>query len=264
MGSGPSRERPLSITAAAPDTAQPPLPAQAAPDGVQALALCDFPSGPGAILRMGEQLRVLSEDGDWWLVASEVSGKECHIPSSCVARIRHRWLYEGISRQKAEELLLRPGNRSGSFLIRESQTRRGCFSLSVRRCERGCWAAVTHYRIHRLDNGWLYIAPRLTFPSLHGLVEHYSEFGEGLCCALGEPCSTAGARAAPAAAVPAAVRKPAFTWDKMDSSLLLDTAGPPEDSPVSLGLRESLSSYLRLTGEAVPEEGAEGKGPKGC
>lgn len=37
----------------------------------------------------------------------------------------HRWLYEGISRQKAEELLLRPGNHSGSFLIRESQTRRG-------------------------------------------------------------------------------------------------------------------------------------------
>lgn len=36
-----------------------------------------------------------------------------------------RWLYEGVSRQKAEELLLRPGNRSGSFLIRESQTRQG-------------------------------------------------------------------------------------------------------------------------------------------
>lgn len=36
-----------------------------------------------------------------------------------------RWLYEGVSRQKAEELLLQPGNRSGSFLIRESQTRQG-------------------------------------------------------------------------------------------------------------------------------------------
>ncbi|XP_061217689.1 src-like-adapter 2 [Neopsephotus bourkii] len=264
MGSRPSRERPLSITAAAPDTAQPPLPAQAAPAGVQALALCDFPSGSGAILRMGEQLRVLSEDGDWWLVASEVSGKECHIPSSCVARIRHRWLYEGVSRQKAEELLLRPGNRSGSFLIRESQTRRGCFSLSVRRCERGCWAAVTHYRIHRLDNGWLYIAPRLTFPSLHSLVEHYSELGEGLCCALGEPCCTDGVRAAPAPTGPAIVRKPSLNWDKMDSSLLLDTAAPPEDCPVSLGLREAVSSYLLLTGAAMPEEAAEGNRAKDC
>ncbi|KAM8996792.1 src-like-adapter 2 [Ara ararauna] len=265
MGSGPSRERPPSTPAAAPGTAQPLLPAQAAPGGVQALALCDFPSGSGAVLRMGEQLRVLSEDGDWWLVASEVSGKECHIPSSCVARIRHRWLYEGVSRQKAEELLLRPGNRSGSFLIRESQTRRGCFSLSVRRCERGCWPAVTHYRIHRLDNGWLYIAPRLTFPSLHSLVEHYSEVGEGLCCTLGEPCATEGARGAPVPAMPAVVRKPSLHWDEIDSSLLLlDTASPPEDSPISLGLREAVSSYLLLTGAAMPEEGAEGKGAGNC
>lgn len=50
----------------------------------------------------------------------------------------------------------------------------GCYSLSVRRGERAAWASVTHYRIHRLDNGWLYISPRLTFPSLHNLVDHYS------------------------------------------------------------------------------------------
>ena len=36
-----------------------------------------------------------------------------------------RWLYEGLSREKAEELLLLPGNPGGAFLIRESQTRRG-------------------------------------------------------------------------------------------------------------------------------------------
>ncbi|XP_029821153.1 src-like-adapter 2 [Manacus vitellinus] len=127
MGNLPGREKPLSIASASADTTQPPLPAQAAPSSFQALALCDFPSGAGmaAVLRMGEQLRILSEDGEWWLVVSEVSGKECHVPSSCVAKIRHGWLYEGVSRQKAEELLLRPGNHSGSFLIRESQTRRG-------------------------------------------------------------------------------------------------------------------------------------------
>ncbi|NWY54589.1 SLAP2 protein, partial [Chionis minor] len=176
MGSLPSREKPLSILPAAANTAQPPLPTQAAPSSFLSLALCDFPSGTGAaaVLRMGEQLRVLSEDGEWWLVASKASGKECHIPSSCVAKVRHRWLYEGVSRQKAEELLLQPGNHSGSFLIRESQTRRGCYSLSVRHSERASWDSVTHYRIHRLENGWLYISPRLTFPSLHDLVDHYS------------------------------------------------------------------------------------------
>lgn len=50
----------------------------------------------------------------------------CHCPLPC------RWLYEGVSREKAEELLLLPGNHSGAFLIRESQTRRGEHGLQ-------CW-----------------------------------------------------------------------------------------------------------------------------
>ncbi|XP_074744476.1 src-like-adapter 2 isoform X1 [Strix uralensis] len=313
MGSLPSRQKPLRVPPGVAGTPQPP---QAAPSGF--LALCDFPSGTGAatVLTMGEQLRILSEDGEWWLVASEVSGKECHVPSSCVAKVRHRWLYEGVSRQKAEELLLRPGNHSGSFLIRESQTRRGCYSLSVRRSERGSWDSVTHYRIHRLENGWLYISPRLTFPSLHDLVDHYSgnatpapqalwgrpctlqggrgeggsqsptcpgapragvqvggtlptlpppcpEFGEGLCCLLREPCSTQGGRGTPVPALPVAMNKPSLNWDKIDSSLLLsEAASAAEDSPISPGLREAVSSYLLLTEAATPEQRPTRKGAK--
>lgn len=271
MGILPSREKPLSAAPLAAIPAPSPLPTLAASGGFQALALCDFPSGEGAaaVLRMGEQLRVLSEDGEWWLVASQVSGKECLIPSSCVAKVRHRWLYEGVSRQKAEELLLQPGNHSGAFLIRESQTRRGGFSLSVRRTELASWDAVTHYRIHRLENGWLYISPRLTFPSLHDLVDHYSECGEGLCCTLREPCTTEVAKAVPAPVRPTVVKKPTLNWDKIDSSVLLSEAVPPpgkekeeEDSPISLGLREAISSYLLLTDGTVPEMGPMGKGAK--
>ncbi|NXW42565.1 SLAP2 protein, partial [Nyctiprogne leucopyga] len=265
-GSLPSREKLLRVPTAVADTTEPQLPAQAAPSSFLALALCDFPSGAGAAtgLRMGEQLRILSEDGEWWLVASEVSGKECRVPSSCVAKVRHRWLYEGVSRQQAEELLLQPGNHSGSFLIRESQTRRGCYSLSVRRSERGSWDSVTHYRIHRLENGWLYISPRLTFPSLHDLVDHYSELGEGLCCPLREPCSMEGVKVAPVLTRPAVVKKPSLNWDKIDSSLLFTepTSASEEDSPISLGLREAISSYLLLTETATPNQGPVGKGAK--
>uniref|UniRef100_A0A663N1X1 Src like adaptor 2 n=1 Tax=Athene cunicularia TaxID=194338 RepID=A0A663N1X1_ATHCN len=192
-----------------------------------------------------------------------VSGKECHVPSSCVAKVRHRWLYKGISRQKAEELLLGPGNHSGSFMIRESQSRRGCFSLSVRHSEHGSWDSVTHYRIHHLENGWLYISPCLTFPSLHALVDHYSDLGEGLCCLLREPCSTQGGKGAPAPALPAVMNKPSLNWDKIDrySLLLSEATAAAEDSPISLGLREAVSSYLLLT-EAAPERGSPKKGMK--
>ncbi|NXT25351.1 SLAP2 protein, partial [Syrrhaptes paradoxus] len=235
-----------------------------APSDCLALALSDFPSGTAAVLRTGEQLRVLSEDGEWWLVASEVSGKECRVPSSCVAKVRHRWLYEGISRQKAEELLLRPGNHRGSFLIRESQTRRGCYSLSVRCGTRAAWDAVTHYRIHSLENGWLYVSPRLTFPSLQDLVDHYSESGEGLCCPLSEPCSTVRVSTARVPAMPTVVKNPSLKWDKIDSSLLFSeaTSPPEEDSPISLGLREAISSYLLLAETAAPEQEPPGKGTK--
>ncbi|KAJ1124699.1 hypothetical protein NDU88_003148, partial [Pleurodeles waltl] len=83
------------------------------------------------------------------------------------------WLYEGISREKAEELLLLNCNHGGAFLIRESQTRKGGYSLSIRRTSHASWDSIKHYRINRLENGWFYIAPRLTFSTLHDLVEYY-------------------------------------------------------------------------------------------
>ncbi|KAF4023610.1 hypothetical protein G4228_015493 [Cervus hanglu yarkandensis] len=92
----------------------------------KAVALGSFPVGEQAelSLRLGEPLTIISEDGDWWTVLSDISGREYSVPSIHVARISHGWLYEGLSREKAEELLLLPGNRGGAFLIRESQTRR--------------------------------------------------------------------------------------------------------------------------------------------
>lgn len=35
------------------------------------------------------------------------------------------WLFEGVERQKAEELLALPSNRVGSFMVRESARERG-------------------------------------------------------------------------------------------------------------------------------------------
>ncbi|NXP65382.1 SLAP2 protein, partial [Chloropsis cyanopogon] len=236
------------------------------PSGFQALALCDFSSslGVATVLRMGEQLCILFEDGKWWLVASKVSGKECHIPSSCVAKIRHsaRCLhrYEGISRQKAEELLLHLGNHNVSFLIQESQTRQGCYSPSLCCGKCTAWALVIHYCIRRLDNGWLYISPRLTIPSLDNLVDHYSEFSKGLCCPLSEPCSMGGPRPAPAPTALTVVKKPSLHWDKIESSLLFsETTSPPEDSPISHGLREATSFYLILSETDTPGPGSTRK-----
>lgn len=70
--------------------------------------------------------------------------------------------------------LSRVGTQGSLAMCPSPRAPAGCYSLSVRRSERASWDSVTHYRIYRLENGWLYISPRLTFPTLHDLVDHYS------------------------------------------------------------------------------------------
>nr|XP_034979301.1 src-like-adapter 2 isoform X4 [Zootoca vivipara] len=170
-------------------------------------------------------------------------------------RFSSRWLYEGISRSKAEELLLLPSNTEGYFLIRESQMKKGCYSLSIRHTNRASWDCVKHYRINCMENGWLYISPGLTFSSLQELVEYYSEAADGLCCCLKEPCFIQGSTVWQKSNLsqPMVVKKPALNWEEISSSDLLAENPLSEDSPISLGLREAVTSYLLMT-EELPSE----------
>ncbi|XP_073419012.1 src-like-adapter 2 [Dendrobates tinctorius] len=250
MGSLPSKRGYSAIQSTMSVTQRSPI----AVDKCVFVALFNFPSGGQGDLsiRLGEQLNVLSEDGEWWKVKSISTGKECYMPRKYVAKVYNRWLYKGINREKAEELLLVSCNQSGSFLIRESETRRGCYSLSVRKSNQASLDSIKHYRINQLENGWYYISPRLTFSTLQEMVEYYSELADGICCILKEPC--VAQRFVPPAALttePTMVRKPTLNWRDLDSSALFsdNTNLNEEDCPVSLGLREAVSSYMYMTEE---------------
>ncbi|XP_037840673.2 LOW QUALITY PROTEIN: src-like-adapter 2 [Chlorocebus sabaeus] len=257
MGSLPSRRKSLPSPSLSPSVqGQGPVTTEAERSKATAVALGSFPAGGPAELSLrlgGEPLTIVSEDGDWWTVLSEVSGREYNIPSVHVAKVSHGWLYEGLSREKAEELLLLPGNPGGAFLIRESQTRRGSYSLSVRLSRPASWDRIRHYRIQRLDNGWLYISPRLTFPSLQALVDHYSELADDICCLLKEPCvlQRAGLLPSKDTPLPVTVQRTPLNWKELDSSLLFSEVATGEESLLIEGLRESLSSYISLNEEAV-------------
>ncbi|KAH0511300.1 Tyrosine-protein kinase Blk [Microtus ochrogaster] len=93
-----------------------------------------------------------------------------------------RWFFRTISRKDAERQLLAPMNKAGAFLIRES-----AFSLSVKDVTTQ-GEVVKHYKIRSLDDGGYYISPRVTFPTLQALVQHYSKKGDGLCQKLTLPC----------------------------------------------------------------------------
>lgn len=84
---------------------------------------------------------------------------------------------------EAEKKLLMPQNEHGAYLIRDSESRRNDYSLSVRDGD-----TVKHYRIRQLDEGGFFIARRTTFRTLQELVEHYSRDADGLCVNLRKPC----------------------------------------------------------------------------
>ncbi|KAM4622995.1 src-like-adapter 2 isoform 2-T2 [Discoglossus pictus] len=221
-------------------------------DKCVSVALCNFPLGgqQDIIIRTGEQLNIVSEDGDWWKVASLSTGKECYIPQNYVAKVYNRWLYKGISRETAEELLLLSCNRSGSFLIRESETRKECFTLSIKQADHGSRDAIKHYLIKRLENGWFYISPRLTFPVLQEMVDYYSDVADGICCTLKEPCNIHSDTniLIHNSSEPMIIKKPTLNWKELDSSALFSKDGNlSEDCPVSLGLREAVTSYMFMT-----------------
>ncbi|KAL6064633.1 hypothetical protein STEG23_030330, partial [Scotinomys teguina] len=102
-------------------------------------------------------------------------------------QVLKRWFFRTISRKDAERQLLAPMNKAGAFLIRESESNKGAFSLSVKDVTTQ-GEVVKHYKIRSLDDGGYYISPRITFPTLQALVEHYSKKGDGLCQRLTLPC----------------------------------------------------------------------------
>lgn len=94
-----------------------------------------------------------------------------------------RWYFGKIKRAEAEKKLLMPENDHGAFLIRDSESRRNDFSLSVRDGD-----TVKHYRIRQLDSGGFFIAKKIPFRTLQELVEHYNKDADGLCVNLRKPC----------------------------------------------------------------------------
>ncbi|KAK3532375.1 hypothetical protein QTP86_016722 [Hemibagrus guttatus] len=226
------------------------------------------------MFRMGEKLKVLSHficiklacfttvmcrEACWWKVRSLQTGTENYIPNNHVTKVYHGWLFEGVGRQKAEELLYLPGNTVGSFLIRESPGQRGVYSLSVRH------RAVKHYKIFRLDNSWYYISPRLTFQCLEDLVNHYSDSSDGICCILSAPCLALNSTAPSSVSqAPPVVMRRNFEWRKVNRWILTICSqlltSENQSSVVSYGVRSSIAAYLNISEEQERKSRRKKKG----
>lgn len=154
------------------------------------IALYDYETRTEEDLRFkkGEHLEILdTKQGDWWFARSKKTRMKGYIPSNYVAKLKsieaEPWFFGKIKRVEAERKLLSADNEHGSFLIRDSESRRDDYSLSVRDGD-----TVKHYRVRKLDEGGYFIARRTPFRNLKDLVKHYSQDADGLCVELRKPC----------------------------------------------------------------------------
>ncbi|XP_072220042.1 tyrosine-protein kinase Lyn isoform X2 [Leuresthes tenuis] len=142
--------------------------------------------------KKGEKMKILEEHGEWWKARSLISNKEGFIPSNYVAQAdtmeTEEWFFKDITRKDAERQLLAPANKPGSYLIRESETSEGSYSLSIRDVNVQGMDSVKHYKIRKLDNGGFYISPKISFQDIGSMITHYHSKADGLCRKLDRPC----------------------------------------------------------------------------
>ncbi|TDG97435.1 hypothetical protein EPR50_G00225610 [Perca flavescens] len=145
--------------------------------------------------KKGDRFQIINNtEGDWWEARSINTGRNGYIPSNYVAPAdsiqAEEWYFGKMGRKDAERLLLNPGNHRGTFLVRESETTKGAYSLSIRDWDETKGDNVKHYKIRKLDSGGYYITTRAQFDTLQKLVKHYTEHADGLCHRLTTVCPT--------------------------------------------------------------------------
>uniref|UniRef100_A0A8C7GJ95 Growth factor receptor-bound protein 2b n=2 Tax=Oncorhynchus TaxID=8016 RepID=A0A8C7GJ95_ONCKI len=109
---------------------------------------------------------VLNEECDQNWYKAELNGKDGFIPKNYIEMKAHPWFFGKIPRAKAEEMLNKQ-RHDGAFLIRESESAPGDFSLSVK-----FGNDVQHFKVLR-DGAGKYFLWVVKFNSLNELVDYH-------------------------------------------------------------------------------------------
>ncbi|XP_077172907.1 GRB2-related adapter protein [Paroedura picta] len=135
---------------------------------MEALALYNFQSAEKDELnfKKGDTLKILNMEDDQNWYKAELSGLEGFVPQNYIKMKPHPWYSGRISREVAEKILLKKQFR-GAFLIRESESSPGDFSISVNYGEQ-----VLHFKVLREKKCKYYLWEE-KFSSINELVDFY-------------------------------------------------------------------------------------------
>ncbi|KAM9792184.1 LOW QUALITY PROTEIN: GRB2-related adapter protein-like [Neosynchiropus ocellatus] len=138
---------------------------------MEAVALFSFTAAePDEIsFQKGDVIKVTELDSCW--ATAELHGRRGFIPENFVSLLPHPWFAGPVSRLEAERRLR--WQEAGVFLVRESESAPGEFSVSVSYGDR-----VEHFRV--LEGGGQYCIWEETFSSLNRLVDFYRHHSIGV------------------------------------------------------------------------------------
>ncbi|XP_078126117.1 GRB2-related adapter protein-like isoform X3 [Sander vitreus] len=140
---------------------------------MEAVALFSFAASEADEIsfQKGDIIKVTEMEDDSCWVTAEIQGKRGYVPENYISLLPYPWFAGRVSRLDAEKRLC--WQETGVFLVRESESAPGEFSVSVSYGER-----VEHFRV--LEGGGQYCIWDESFCSLNRLVDFYRTHSIGV------------------------------------------------------------------------------------
>lgn len=142
-------------------------------------------------LRKHDELEVLDDEQEhWWKMRNIETGAEGFAPSNYVKERgsnclqQYDWYLGDATRQRAEVLLMKQ-EREGGFVVRNSTTNSGIYTLSVfsKHLPR-CRPQVKHYHIKQDQEGNYYLSHHIKCSNIPDLIYRHQLNPAGLCTRL--------------------------------------------------------------------------------
>ncbi|GFN97950.1 tyrosine-protein kinase [Plakobranchus ocellatus] len=142
----------------------------------------------GLELIEGEQYTILDDSAEHWWFAENRQGEKGFIPSNYIKKNFglevFEWYYKDCSREYSKTLLMN-SKQDGCFLIRDSTSFPGEYTLSLYTTEQG--GNVRHYQIKRDESGLFYISKDYPHSSIPDLIHYHKHNPGGLYTRLRNP-----------------------------------------------------------------------------
>lgn len=141
----------------------------------------------------GDEIELVKVTEDtWWQAKNLTTKKKGWLSSSVIVPLGcldlEDWCHGKITRNAAE-YLLNKDKITGTFIVRESQSQPGDYTLSLMDSGK-----VVHYRINESEKG-VGIGPSKLFPTIQEMIAHYRRKSEGIACLLTNTIPKAHAKA---------------------------------------------------------------------